>query len=186
MNFEKTKVVWFGFEEKPKEIYMKDLNLQWNPHTFRILGIEFTSDLRNITDINIEKQFTSMSNIIRDWSLRHITPIGKTVILKSLVLPKIIHILTSLPEPSKHLIKKIETLFFKYIWNNGPDKIKRETLCQSKDDGGLAMLDLRYFIKALKITWIRRIHNCKSKWKEIVNDLYKEINYTFWISIYKT
>ena len=56
MNFDKTKVVWFGCEEPPNRIYLPHLNFNWNPSTFNILGIDFTTNLHNITDKNIEKK----------------------------------------------------------------------------------------------------------------------------------
>lgn len=172
MNFEKTNVIWFGCTTNPNTIYMPQLNLKWNPASFRILSVEFTSDLKNITDINISNQIPIMEQLIKNWTNRFLTPIGKITVLKTLVLPKIIHILTSLPQMSTKMIKHIERLFFKFIWNDGPEKIKRQTLYQPKNKGGLAMIDINTFSKSLKITWIRRLNISNTKWKEIAVGLF--------------
>ena len=55
MNFDKTKVIWFGCEQPIRTIYLPHFNFEWNPKTFDILGITFTVDLKNITDNNILK-----------------------------------------------------------------------------------------------------------------------------------
>ena len=53
-----------------------------------------------------------MRSIIKSWSCRNITPIGKIAVLKSLVLSKITHIIQSLPSPSEELIKIIEKMAY--------------------------------------------------------------------------
>ena len=56
MNFDKTKIVWFGCKNTPKEFFLPGLKFEWNPSNFNILGVVFTTSLKNITDINIEKK----------------------------------------------------------------------------------------------------------------------------------
>ena len=43
------------------------------------------------------------------------------------------------------------------IWDNKPEKIKRNTLIQNYEAGGIKMMDIRKFIQSLKITWIKRL-----------------------------
>ena len=46
MNFDKTKVVWFGCEHQNNTVFLPHLNFEWNPKSFTILGIVFTVDLK--------------------------------------------------------------------------------------------------------------------------------------------
>ena len=39
MNFEKTVVVWIGSREQSHVKFMPELNLNWNPATFKVLGV---------------------------------------------------------------------------------------------------------------------------------------------------
>ena len=54
-------------------------------------------------------------------------------------------------------MKKLEKLFYKFLWNGGPDRIKRTIVIKDLQAGGLRMINVQYFIKALKITWLRRV-----------------------------
>jgi hypothetical protein len=80
-------------------------------------------------------------------------------VIKSLVLPIITHLLTSLPDPSAAIIKEIDNLFFKFIWNNRRDKIKRDTTMRNYEDGGFKMINVTKYMyaKRLRISWMKRL-----------------------------
>ena len=82
------------------------------------------------------------------WTKRNLTPIGKITAIRSLMLAKIVHILIALPDPDMPEIKKLETLFYKFLWNKKPDKIKREIIVQKLKDRGLNMPDVKQFLKS--------------------------------------
>ena len=48
-------------------------------------------------------------------------------------------------------------LFFKFIWNNKPDKVKRIYVTQDYQNAGLKMVNLENFISSLKIAWIDKL-----------------------------
>ena len=58
-----------------------------------MLGVEFTTDLHNITDINIRKHLTNITHELKQWAKRDLTPFGKITVIKSLILSKIVHLL---------------------------------------------------------------------------------------------
>ena len=88
------------------------------------------------------------------WHQRYLTPIGKVAVIKTLALSKLNHLFLALPNPKKELLKKIENMFYKFIWNGKPDKIKRQFLANLHLEGGLNMINITHFISALKITWV--------------------------------
>ena len=163
MNFGKTVVVWFASEYPPNSTYLPHLNFQWNPPSFTALGVEFTVDLKNIADININKKLTSMTNLINQWSKRDLTPLGRITVLKTLIISKIVHLLLALPSPSEKLLRELNTMFYSFLWKGQPDKIKRCVSRQTFVDGGLAMTDINLFNNSLKITWIRRLFTSEEK-----------------------
>ena len=82
---------------------------------------------------------------------------GKISIIKNYALPKLVYVLSSLPDPNKQTIKRIETIMCDFLWDSEPAKIKKETLTMDYEKGGLKMIDLETFIKSLKICWIKRM-----------------------------
>ena len=87
-----------------------------------------------------------------------LTPNGKITVLKTLIIPKFNHLFLSLPKPKLEQLTQLNHIMHKYIWNNKPNKVKRSQICKPYDEGGLKMIDLEYFIKALKITRMRRLY----------------------------
>ena len=54
-------------------------------------------------------------------------------------------------------INHIEKIIYAFIWDNKPEKIKRNTLIQKYEADGIKMVDIRKFIQSLKIIWIKRL-----------------------------
>lgn len=67
-------------------------------------------------------------------------------------------------------------MFYKFLWNNGPDKVKRNVITQDFENGGLRMVDLSHFIQALKITWLRRLSRCNNKYFSLIETICPFIN----------
>ena len=141
-----------------------------------MLGVTFSGDTGCITDVNIEKQMSKARKILYSWSSRKLTLIGKITIIKTLILPLFIHLFSALPNPSTRLIKTLETLLFKFIWDGKNDKIKRNTLICNYDEGGLKMVHIPSFIDYLKIKWIKRIMMKKGMWIQLFDQQFKTIS----------
>ena len=62
-------------------------------------------------------------------------------------------------------------MFYNFLWNNGPDKIKRSVCTQSKLNGGLNMLDIRLFDKSLKTSWVGKLFRKHSSWVEVIKEI---------------
>ena len=54
-------------------------------------------------------------------------------------------------------MKEINTLLFKFLWDNKPDKLKRTQVTLPTSKGGLNMINIEQFIESIKITWLRRL-----------------------------
>ena len=123
--------------------------------------------------LNYDKKLVKLKTILNNWSKRYLTPIGKITVVKSLLISQFNHFFISLPNPSENFMKTLNNILFNFVWNNKPDKIKREIIIKNYEEGGLKMLHLKSFISALKLSWIRKIlrGECKS-----LKILEKEIN----------
>lgn len=94
------------------------------------------------------------------------TPIGKNVIVKSFALSQLVFLFQVLPDPPDYFIQDIQGCIFDFIWSGNPDKVKRNTIYNSFENGGLKVTQVRSFISALKITWVKRYRDdCNGIWK---------------------
>ena len=113
---------------------------------------------------------------LNQWSKRDLTPFGKITVIKTLVISKIVHILISLPTPSPKVVKEINTLLYKFLWSDKPDKIKRCISNLNILKGGLNMIDLKTFDQALKLKWISRYFNTSSTWKQLADSQFPQLS----------
>jgi hypothetical protein len=125
VNMDKTKAVWLGSMRESDRRFCRENDLEWT-NSFIALGVEFpVLDITSITDCNILPKIQNMKHLLNTWSYRNLTPLGKITVIKSLILPKISHLLISLPNPNEQIINKNYNMFTRFIWNKKPPKIKK-------------------------------------------------------------
>ncbi len=119
--------------------------------------------------------------------------LGRVVVVKSLVLPIKLSTAQMLPNPCKVFIKTVNEDFFKYIWNDMPDRIKRVQFIQNYESGGVKMPSVESHINVLKINWIRRVAQSNKKWVTLfkmglskLDAMKKNINneFCFWYDVF--
>ena len=157
INKDKTKALWIGSRINSTEILCREHNLDWEQGPIKILGVTFSPEVFNIWDINSQDTLTKIEKIIKTWSPRKLTLPGRITVIKSLALSKFTHLFISLPNPPDELLKRLDKIFYKFLWNSGPDRISRNNMIRNEREGGLRMIQIRTFIKALKVTWFRRL-----------------------------
>ena len=67
----------------------------------------------------------SRMSLLERWKRRPLTPFGKVTVIKTLALPKVTHMLTSLPAPP-NFHQKLEKIFFSFLWDGKPPKMSRK------------------------------------------------------------
>ena len=172
INLDKTKVVWIGSKKGSNERFCKEYKLLWENNEFSVLGVKFTHDLSKISDVNYRIKMKEMKRIFTSWSERTLTPIGKIVVIKSLAIAKINHLMLALPDPSEKVLSDIQKIFYDYLWAKDPDKIKRSVIIQNYNEGDLRMIEVKTFLKSMKLTWLRRIVVNSTKYYLMIKELY--------------
>ena len=58
-------------------------------------------------------------------------------------------------------------MFYGFLWSGRSDKIKRDVMISDYKNGGLRMIDIKSFNKALKSTWVKKYldNDNRGKWK---------------------
>ena len=120
VNTEKTQIVWIGKKKGVKDKVKINKELHWGSEC-----------------LNYEPALNKIRASLAQWQRHLLSPIGKITVLKSFIVSKLNYLFLCIPDPSKNFIKTLERLFFKFIWNNKPDKIRRNTICMDYKWGGL-------------------------------------------------
>ena len=152
---------------------MKHRKFSWNSNKASCLGMVFKTNRENSLSSNLEPKIIEFEKCLMQWRHRKLSLMGKIVVIKSYALPKLIYPLTSLPNPPKETIKRIEKMMYDFIWDGKPDKTKREILTSDYDKGGLRMIDIEKFIWSLKISWVKRILQTESN--SLLKHLYENV-----------
>ena len=114
--------------------------------TLKILGVIFTPEVFDIWDYNSDIIVKKFNGMIKVWSKRKLTLIGRVTVMKSLMLSKFAYLFLALPNPPGVLLKSLESMFFKFLWNKGPDRISRKQMVKNIEAGGLRMIEINVFV----------------------------------------
>ena len=102
------------------------------------------------------------------WKFRRLTLLGKTAVLKSLVASQLVYKFSPL-QTNHEAIKEINTICYKFLWNDKGDKIKRKIMINNYSEGGLTAIDIASFNKSLKATWTQKYLDpeSRSEWERL-------------------
>ena len=148
ISMSKTKAIWFGRGFDNNVHFCPDLKLDWVSN-FTLLGIEFQNNLEGM-DKNFDSKVEDIEKLLNCWINRTLTVYGKLTVIKSLALSKLSHLALVLPNLDKNKLKILETLLFKFLWGNKPDKVSRDHVKLPEKAGGLGLVDIKQFWSSLK------------------------------------
>ena len=136
-------------------------------YKFKLIRRGIFCTIRKNSELNYNKQVPKIKSLIQQWKRRILTPIGRTTVVKTIIIPKVNHLFISLPNPRKEVISLLCRDIFEFIWKSKCDKVKRQIVSQDFLKGGLKMLDINNFIASLKCTWIKTLTNGNKPWIDI-------------------
>ena len=126
MNIEKTMVIWLGHKRFCKEKLDVKFKLEWGKTEFSMLGLRFSTNLKDIPYINFTDTLRRIKKEMGNWKSRFLTPFGRITRIKTLFLPKLIHLFMSLPVPNA-LLQEINSLMYEFLWDSSQ---KENHLCR--------------------------------------------------------
>ena len=153
---------------------IKNVNLLMD--SIKVLGVHYSYNKELFQSKNFTSVIEKITKVLQVWKSRSLSLTGKIVVFKTLAISKIVYIsyMTSVPECILTLLEKIHKEF---IWNGKKSKIKHSTLINDYLSGGLRDVDIRSKIKALQLSWVKRL--CDDNfhpWKIIPNHLLSRLS----------
>ncbi len=156
LNLMKCEGLWLG-ASKHRQHNCTMFNMRWPTEPIRYLGIFIGHDTAKCNKLNFENKLLQIDDTIQHLQKRNLTLFGKICVIKTFVYSKIIFVATCLSIPEK-VIKEIDQRIFRYLWGKR-DRVKRKSIINNIQSGGLNMIDVRSHINAIKASWVCRIVN---------------------------
>ena len=100
----------FGLAQK-KIRRLNFYQFKWNPATFKVLGVHFSTNTEIVPSINYEGKLLEIQKLLNAWSKRHLTPLGKIAVIKSLVVSKITYLTMNILDPTEGFIQELEKCY---------------------------------------------------------------------------
>ena len=166
VNLEKCNLFPLGPYIRHRPAFVQDVALNVTLGPVTMLGVTFTNIGDDLFRLNFVPKLSRLKSCLRSWSSRDLTPVGRNAIVKTLALSQLVYLFIVLPNPPSSFIKEVQSVISNFIWSGNPDKIKRSSLCNTIDEGGLKVKDIKVFMNSLKCTWVRRYcDETKGVWK---------------------
>ena len=114
VNEEKTNVVYIGsLRDRNTNPDITKKHLNWvKDGKFSALGVQFSTNLTEMGELNYNTLRESVTNSIHHWSKRNLTVLGRVTIVKSVLIPKFNHLILSIPNPTKDFLKSLQKQTF--------------------------------------------------------------------------
>ena len=168
LNLDKSEIIPLG-ENVHKNITLPQelKKLRYNNGAFKTLGIWFTNKKREKISLNFDEKIKKIEIVLNVWSMRALSLKGKVTILTSLIISQMTFLFSVLFVP-EYTLQKLDKLIFSFLWDGKTPKVKRETMINNINDGGLGMPDVYLVNSTSKISWIKRLTNERDcKWKTL-------------------
>ena len=106
--------------------------------------------MKENNELNFDKKIQKLQTKLDMWSSRDLTIFGRAMSIKTLVISQLNYSASNLNVP-KGIVEIVRTKYFKFLWKNKKNQIKRSGLYQDLDNGGIRMTDFDIMLKALKL-----------------------------------
>ena len=129
--------MWVGSLRNNKS---KPFDIKWSGEPIKALGVYYSFDTKLLHEKNFIDRLDNVKKLVNVWSSRGLSVYGKVTVIKSLIIPKFVYILSLLPAP-KEIVQELNRILFKFLWK-GTDKVTRLSTINEYENGGLKMIDL--------------------------------------------
>ena len=165
VNHEKTEALAFGDSSLWEDLSNK-CTLR---NAIKILGIYFGGNVKERDDLNYRETLKSIKKSLNLWKWRGLSLLGRIQIVKTFAIPKLMFRASAIPI-SKELLKTADSIFYSFIWN-GKDKVKRNVLTATIENGGLNMLDIDSMVRTKRVFCLKKyLEDYPSPWKFFLDE----------------
>ena len=86
------------------------------------------------------------------------TMFGKVVIINNFLISQLVYLMSVLSTSPTQTMKQLDAQLYTFLWSNKTERIKRNSLQNTKKSGEVSMPDDNILKdKGLKISWVKRL-----------------------------
>ena len=155
LNISKTEAMWLGAWRSRTD---QPFGLSWVPK-MKILGVFFGQATE--AD-NWQPKLKKLENHLNLWKSRSLSLVGKSLIVNTLGISKLLYLATILTVP-RWVISDLNNLVWPFLWGCRMETVSRQSCYQPFLRGGLGILNFQIKADALKLASIISLCNADSK-----------------------
>ena len=179
VSYEKTTLYRVGsLKDSDAKLYTKR-DFVWTNDPIDTLGVKVACNGESLSE-NFEGIMCKLSSVFDAWINRKLTLMGKILVVNTLMSSLFVYKLTTLYNCSEEQMKLANSKICDFIWSNKKSKISFEVLTKKKGQGGLGLVDLHARQRALKISWIFKIHKVQFLESQMYAALCPVLRHSIW------
>ena len=168
LNANKTEILRFNHNRSWN--YEIDINYIGVSHKLvalqmiKINGIWMLQDSQRREETNVRKCTDSMDRLLAVWSTRHLSLLGRILIIKTFAISQLIYLMQSMTL-NEESFKNVDKVVFKYLWNKNyhanraPERLKRSIMLTSAKNGGFGLIKAKDLGDSLDLRSYGRLMN---------------------------
>ena len=151
VSYEKTTLYRIGSLRNSSAVLYDMKQYAWSNNDINVLGITISHE--EVVNKNYEPIVEKVRKTLGALYNRGLTLLGKIRVVNTLVASLFVYKMMVLPMIPQVIVKKVDSLIIKYLWEGKKSKISYKILQNLKQDGGLGLVNLANKDIALKATW---------------------------------
>ena len=180
INLDKT--VALAMKHDREEI-IREIKLRKGPE--KVLGVPIGgNDLTN-NDALWKSLIPKLSNKLNIWITRNLSLQGKTHIIRSIGVSKVLFAIEMKTIDEKY-VKEINNVIWKFLWSGKDIRFNRDICTLPRSLGGLGLVDLNIIIKVKRINWIIRVlkEQGNQAWSKLIENYLRCLDNQFAIKFF--
>ena len=135
LNFEKSSVYRLGALKDTNTVIYTSQELRWTNESVTILGINVSSNTREMVLDNYNQILCKANEVMNDWKNRGLSIVGKTTVLNVLIGSLFVCKMSVLPRIPQSIVKRFNTDAWKYMKTKGGARLKFDSVKVKKAQG---------------------------------------------------
>ena len=144
--------------DKSQELKLAHVTSVVKEKPIEILGIKFTTNSINRTNINWKENIEKIKNTLTKFKQRDITILGKATIINTYVISQIIHLSRIIPPLKKH-IKEINSSISNFLGMDKPKNYTYANMHRHPTKGGFGLPHVETKVNATVAMWMQYYSN---------------------------